>query len=111
MKGDEEDMSIDDLKRMNQRLQTRQKPQWHEYPVGTKFEQKPRWNEEPAQPKRTWSHKNIIPNAKKYGGKFIHGYTKVQKGLASTFPGIADGSFEKQLMSDYNPGMKKKRRR
>lgn len=123
-KDGDNNMGYDDIKRMNTHIQNKHKTRWTEYPIGHKFDTTPsRWHEEPLQPqpKRTWSHKNIIPNmknawskTKKYGGKAVSGYSKVQTGLAKTFPGIADGSFDREIFgfeSPYQTTHNKRRRK
>jgi len=101
-----ETMSIDDLNKLGSHITKKKQttPLWREHALGEKLDTRSRYVEVVAEPKRTWSHKNIIPNMKKtwgktkqYGVKFSSGYTKMQSGLANTFPGIANGTFDREV--------------
>jgi hypothetical protein len=113
-------MSIDDIKKMNTHLNTKkqQTPRFTEYPVGTKFDTHSRWKEKEMQPKRTWSHKNVIPNMKTawgktkyYGDKAATGFSRVGDSLAKTFPGIANGSFDRDVLGFESPYTKRRKRK
>lgn len=80
-------MSLEDLQRMGKHIINKQ-------------EQKARFTENAIPTKRTWSTKNFKENAKKLGA----GFGKAQDSLRTAFPGLADGSFNRQIEKDFGMG-------
>ena len=91
-------MNFDDLKQLGKHLENKGRARWTEHNIHeTTSHIKPKWTETSITDKKQpvkWSTKNYKKNLKKLG----KGFTKAQGTLRTTFPGIADGSWEKQFI-------------